>query len=68
VLEAGVTADEWKKFVAYVAGFYGNMSNYHSFGDLKFIPDLSRESFKKILLANPLYADKDEKLFKKVYD
>jgi hypothetical protein len=44
------------------------MSNYHSFGDLKFIPDLSRDSFKKILLANPLYTDKDEKLYKQVYE
>jgi hypothetical protein len=27
-LKAGVTKDEWSQFIAYVAGFYGNMSNY----------------------------------------
>ncbi len=42
-----------------MAGFYGNMSNYHSFGDLKFIPELSQESFRKILFSNPLYNDTD---------
>lgn len=56
-LSAGVSADEFKKFLAYVAGFYGNMSNYHSFGDMKFIPDVSRETFLTILKSNPLYTD-----------
>lgn len=55
----GVTTDEWKKFIAYVAGFYGNMSNYHSFGDLKFVPEISPEKFKAILYSNPLYKDED---------
>jgi hypothetical protein len=36
----GCTADEWKSFVAYVGGVYGNMSNYSNFGHMKFIPDL----------------------------
>jgi hypothetical protein len=35
------------------------MSNYHSFGDMKFIPDLTPETFKKILTSNPLYGDQD---------
>jgi hypothetical protein len=35
------------------------MSNYHSFGSMKFIPDLSRDTFKKILLSNPCYNDTD---------
>jgi dipeptidyl-peptidase-3 len=30
--KAGISADEWTAFVAYAGGFYGNMSNYHSFG------------------------------------
>jgi hypothetical protein len=45
--------------LAYVGGFYGNMSNYHSFGHMKFIPDLSPENFKKILVSNPLYGNQD---------
>jgi len=59
MLNSGISLDEWKKFLAYVGGFYGNMSNYHSFGDMKFIPDLSPEAFKKILTSNPLYGDQD---------
>ena len=35
------------------------MSNYHSFGDMKFIPDLTPETFKKILTSNPLYGDQN---------
>jgi hypothetical protein len=66
-LAAGVSEDEWKHFIAFVGGYYGNMSNYHSFGDMKFIPDVSRESFKKILLSNPLYSDGDA-LYKEVID
>jgi hypothetical protein len=56
-VNSGVSNEDWEKFVAYVGGFYGNMSNYHSFGDMKFIPDLTPETFKKILTSNPLYGD-----------
>mmetsp|Transcript_22285 Transcript_22285/g.27354 ORF Transcript_22285/g.27354 Transcript_22285/m.27354 type:complete len:157 (+) Transcript_22285:136-606(+) len=49
----GLTEDDWKKFIAYVAGFYGNLSNYHSFGHMKFIPELSPEKFWGILRSNP---------------
>jgi len=53
-LKAGATKDEWKNFIAYVGGFYGNMSNYHSFGAMKFIPDLaSFERFSLILHSHP---------------
>lgn len=54
-----MSKDEWKQFIAYVAGFYGNMSNYHSFGDMKFIPQCSPEAFKKIMMSNPLYGEPD---------
>ena len=33
------------------------MSNYHSFGDIKFIPEVSPEKFTTILRSNPLYQD-----------
>jgi dipeptidyl-peptidase-3 len=58
-LASGVSADDYSKFLAYSAGFYGNMSNYHNFGDLKFIPEVSSEVFKQILQSNPLYSDTD---------
>ena len=66
-MAAGVSKEEYKHFIAYVAGVYGNMSNYHSFGDMKFIPDVSRASFKKILESNPLYSDADA-FYKEVID
>lgn len=43
----------WKNFLAYVGGFYGNLSNYHNFGNNKFVPDVSSEDFKKILYSHP---------------
>ncbi len=39
-LEAGVSKDEFHDFMQYVAAFYGNMGNYLSFGDTKFIVNL----------------------------
>jgi dipeptidyl-peptidase-3 len=41
--------------LAYAGGFYSNLSNYHSFGALKFIPECSAEAYYKILISNPLY-------------
>jgi len=48
-----VSAETWKQFIAYVGGFYGNLSNYHNFGHGKFVPNLSAEDFKKILYSHP---------------
>jgi len=45
--------DTWKNFIAYAGGFYGNISNYHNFGNNKFIPELNAEDFKKILYSHP---------------
>ena len=58
-LKSGVSQDHYKMFVAYSSGFYGNMSNYHNFGDMKFIPEISSEVFLQILKSNPLYEDED---------
>jgi len=45
--------EAWKNFIAYVGGFYGNLSNYHSFGSNKFLPDVTPEDFSKILYSHP---------------
>jgi hypothetical protein len=66
-LAAGVSADDYKKFMAYVAGFFGNMSNYHSFGHLKFVPEISKDTFLQILKSNPLYSD-DRSFYKEAVD
>jgi dipeptidyl-peptidase-3 len=51
----GVTQQEFKQFMAYAGGFYANMSNYHSFGALKFTPECSPETFLNVLVSNPLF-------------
>lgn len=43
------------------------MSNYYNFGAMKFVPELSMASFKKILLSNPLYGDQDS-FYREVVD
>ncbi len=55
----GLTEDEWAKFIAYVGGFYGNMSNYHSFGAMKFIPEISADKFWAILESSPKASQAD---------
>ena len=52
-LKAGVSQAVWKNFIAYVGGFYGNLSNYHNFGNSKFVPELTAEEFKTILYSHP---------------
>lgn len=54
-LAKGVSKEEYAQFISYVGGFYGNMSNYHSFGDFKFVPEVGSTTFKAILTSNPLY-------------
>ena len=63
----GVSEEHYKQFIAYVSGFYGNMSNYHNFGDMKFVPEISSEVFLQILRSNPLYGDEDA-CYKEVVD
>mgnify|MGYP000610082190 CR=1 FL=1 len=43
------------------------MSNYHNFGDMKFVPDLNSQQFLQILQTNPLYFDEDA-FYKEVID
>lgn len=45
----GISETEWQQALLYVAGFYGNLGNYKSFGDTKFIPQLSPERFYEVL-------------------
>jgi len=58
-LSQGVTKLEFDQFCAYAAGFYDNMSNYFTFGNLKFAPECSMKAFKTILDSNPLHGDPD---------
>ena len=57
----GIKEDEFKMFLAYASAFYSNMGPYHSFGSFKFIPELNKDKFFKVLKSNPLAKDKSEK-------
>lgn len=52
-MRAGVEASDFEKFVAYFAGIYSNMGTYVSFGYKKFVPELDKETFRKILISAP---------------
>ena len=38
---AGLSEEEVSQGMMYVAAFYGNLGNYKSFGDTKFVPEIS---------------------------
>ena len=52
-----MSAEEWADFMQYVAAFFGNLGNYLSFGDTKFIPRCSKDIFSKILGSSINAAD-----------
>lgn len=59
-LQAGVSDEEWKQFMAYSAAVFNNCGNFKSFGDTKFVPELSIESFEKVFKSSTAYATHQE--------
>ncbi|XP_068682622.1 dipeptidyl peptidase 3-like isoform X1 [Montipora foliosa] len=53
--EDGPSKEEFQTFLIYAAAFYGNLGNYKSFGDTKFVPDLPKEKLRKIFFASKAY-------------
>jgi len=51
-LDKGLTHTQIDQAFMYAASFYGNMGNYKSFGDSKFIPALSPEDMYTFLSAS----------------
>lgn len=51
-LISGVSKETFEQFLQYSAQFLGNLSNYKSFGDEKFIPRLNVTDFEKIIRAS----------------
>lgn len=47
-VETGVSEEAVQLWLEYAAGFLGNVGNYKSFGDLKFIPRISKEDLGKL--------------------
>eukprot|EP01022_Parablepharisma_sp_SALTPOND_P017709 TRINITY_DN287_c0_g1_i1.p1 TRINITY_DN287_c0_g1~~TRINITY_DN287_c0_g1_i1.p1 ORF type:complete len:741 (+),score=95.70 TRINITY_DN287_c0_g1_i1:8973-11195(+) len=55
VLSQGVTEEEWNQFLAFSAATMQNCGNYRSFGDKKFIPQISPEKFWTIVKSSEGY-------------
>lgn len=51
-LSLGLEQQEIDKALMYCASFFGNMGNYKSFGDTKFIPDIPKDRFILFLLSS----------------
>lgn len=49
---AGVSDVHFNAFMQYAASFYGNLGNYLSFGDTKFVPSVPRPVFETIVKAS----------------
>jgi dipeptidyl-peptidase-3 len=62
-LAAGMTQPEVDQALIYAASFYGNVGNYKSFGDTKFVPELPAERMKVLLSAGTADATKVEVLW-----
>ena len=62
-MAAGLTEDEWKQLLVYCAAVFQNCGNFKSFGDTKFVPQLSQDKFVAAIQASSAY-----KTHKKVID
>lgn len=51
--QAGISDDDLKHFLNYAAQFIGNLGNYKSFGDSKFIPRLPASSVEALAKTSP---------------
>lgn len=59
---AKVSQNEWDQFIAYSAAVFNNCGNYRSFGDTKFVPELTPEKFWEVVQASRNYSTHKGKL------
>lgn len=55
-LENQLTGEEWEMIIRYCAAFFQYCGNYKSFGDIKFIPEVSEEKFLKFIQSSKAFA------------
>eukprot|EP00930_Biecheleria_cincta_P024341 TRINITY_DN17432_c0_g1_i1.p1 TRINITY_DN17432_c0_g1~~TRINITY_DN17432_c0_g1_i1.p1 ORF type:complete len:776 (-),score=144.53 TRINITY_DN17432_c0_g1_i1:259-2586(-) len=63
----GLTEDEIKEALMYIAAFYGNFGNYKSFGDTKFVPSLQPSKLKAFLKCSGLGDGEKAELFEQYW-
>ncbi|XP_041976229.1 dipeptidyl peptidase 3 isoform X2 [Aricia agestis] len=63
-LKAGVSKDDFQAFLVYAGALFANSGNYKGFGDTKFIPNLSTESFELIVKASNAYENDNTHILK----
>ena len=59
-----VTEEDFQAFLVYCSGVFTNMGNYKGFGDFKFVPDLTAETFEGIIKSSKAYAQNPDELGK----
>jgi dipeptidyl-peptidase-3 len=59
-LSKGITEDEWKHLLVYSAATLQNIGNYTSFGDNKFIPDITPDKFWTVITCSKAYEEHKE--------
>lgn len=65
-ISAGATEDEVSAALMYCGAFYGNVGNYKSFGDTKFVPAIAPGRFALILKAGAANAEAVDELWEEV--
>jgi len=50
--KSGVSQEDFDSVLEYAAQFLSNLANYKSFGDIKFIPRVPAETFRKVVAAS----------------
>ncbi|KAF2761802.1 dipeptidyl-peptidase III [Pseudovirgaria hyperparasitica] len=66
--EAGLSDEELTEFLNYAAQFLGNLGNYKSFGDSKFIPRLPSRQTKALATLSPKTLESYEKAKDGIYE
>lgn len=61
-LAKGITEDEWIRCLVYSAATLQNLGNYTSFGDRKFIPEITADKFWTVITCSKAYEEHKEEL------